>query len=325
MKVLVTGGCGFIGSHTVDLLVDCGHDILVLDDFSSGRLENLSHVLDRIKIVECDISKKEDWQGHFSGIDWVIHFAGLGDIVPSIKRPEPYFRANVDGTFNVLEAARLGAVKRFVYAASSSCYGIPIEYPTPETAAIDPLYPYALSKHLGEQLVCHWSNVYDFPAVSLRIFNAYGPRSRTRGAYGAVFGVFLAQKLAGKPFTVVGDGTQTRDFVYVSDVARAFVMAAESDCVGEVWNVGTGNPVSVNRLIEILEGPVVGIPRRPGEPDCTHADISKITTKLGWVPSVNFEQGVAEVVRDIEQWKEAPVWTPDSIRRATRDWFKFLG
>ena len=127
MKTIVTGGCGFIGSHTVDLLLECGHEVLVLDDFSSGRLDNLSHVSDRVEIVECDIAKKGAWRELFTGYDWVIHFAGVGDIVPSIKRPEPYFRANVEGTFNVLEAARLGEVKRFVFAASSSCYGIPID------------------------------------------------------------------------------------------------------------------------------------------------------------------------------------------------------
>src|SRR5262249_25089053 len=148
-------------------------------------------------------------------------------------------------------------------------------------------------KYQGEQAVLHWGKVYRLPVVSLRIFNAYGPRSRTSGAYGAVFGVFLAQKLAGKPYTVVGDGTQTRDFVFATDLARAFLRAARSDCMDEVFNVGAGQPQSVNRLVELLGGPVVHVPRRPGEPDCTWADISKIRRVLGWEPAVSFAEGVA--------------------------------
>src|SRR2546421_8818128 len=158
-----------------------------------------------------------------------------------------YHQANVDGTIAVLEASRLAGVKRLIYAASSSCYGIPDEFPTPETAPIRPMYPYALTKNLGESYVMHWHKIYKLPAVSLRLFNVYGPRARTSGAYGAVFGVFLAQKLAAEPFTVVGDGTQTRDFIFVTDVVDAFARAADSDVSGEPLNVGTGSPQSVNR------------------------------------------------------------------------------
>ncbi|MDA1308121.1 MAG: GDP-mannose 4,6-dehydratase, partial [Proteobacteria bacterium] len=155
--------------------------------------------------------------------------------------------------------------------------------------------------------------------------NAYGTRGRTTGAYGAVFGVFLKQKLAGKPFTVVGDGTQTRDFLYVTDVVRAFLAAAETDRVGEIYNVGAGNPQPVNRLVELLGGPVTYVPRRPGEPDCTWADITKIRRDLGWEPQVAFEQGVALMMSDIEHWRDAPLWEPDSIAEATRTWFTYLG
>jgi UDP-glucose 4-epimerase len=231
----------------------------------------------------------------------------------------------VDGTVAVLEAARRAQVGRFVYAASSSCYGVPEVYPTPETAATRPQYPYALSKLLGEQCVLHWSQVYRLPAVSLRLFNVYGPRSRTSGTYGAVFGVFLAQKLKGRPYTVVGDGTQSRDFTFVADVADAFVTAAQSSVVGEVLNVGTGAPVSVNRLVELLKGEVVHVPKRPGEPDRTHADIAKIQRELGWRPKVSIEEGVRILLDNIDYWREAPVWTPESIEVATRDWFRYLG
>ncbi|MCG3777067.1 MAG: dTDP-4-dehydro-6-deoxyglucose reductase [Nitrospira sp.] len=159
----------------------------------------------------------------------------------------------------------------------------------------------------------------------IRIFNAYGTRSRTSGAYGAVFGVFLRQKLAGKPFTVVGDGTQKRDFLYVTDVARAFLAAAETDKAGEAWNLGAGNPQSVNRLVELLGGPVVYIPKRPGEPDCTWADISKIKNDLGWAPLVSLEEGVGKIVAEINYWREAPLWDPQSISEATKTWFQYLG
>src|SRR5262249_4850191 len=150
---------------------------------------------------------------------------------------------------------------KFVYAASSSCYGAAPPLPTGEDAPIVPQYPYALSKYQGEEAVLHWGEVYDLPVVSVRIFNAYGPRSRTSGAYGAVFGVFLAQKLAGKPFTVVGDGTQRRDFVFVTDVAYAFVLAAELGRAGTVYNLGANNPQSVNRLVELLGGACVHLPK----------------------------------------------------------------
>jgi UDP-glucose 4-epimerase len=229
------------------------------------------------------------------------------------------------GTLGALEAARAAGVERFVYSASSSCYGIPDETPTPETAAIRTEYPYALSKYLGERMALHWAKVYRLPVVSLRYFNVYGPRARTSGAYGAVFGVFLRQKLAGHPFTVVGDGTQTRDFVFVTDVARANLAAATADCAGEIFNVGAGAPQSVNRLVELLGGEVTHVPRRPGEPDCTHADITRIRCYLGWAPTVPFEAGVRAMLDGIDGWREAPLWTVERIADATREWFRYLG
>lgn len=195
--------------------------------------------------------------------------------MPSIVNPEDYFQVNVEGTFRALQLSRELGVKRFLYAASSTCYGIPDTYPTPESAPCKPEHPYALTKLMGEEMVMHWQKVYQLPTLSLRLFNVYGPRSRTTGAYGAVFGVFLKQKLAGVPFTVVGDGTQTRDFTFVSDVASAFLAAAKSDAQGEIFNVGSGHSYAVNRLVELLGGEKEFIPRRPGEPDCTFADTQK--------------------------------------------------
>jgi UDP-glucose 4-epimerase len=170
----------------------------------------------------------------------------------------------------------------------------------------------------------HWAQVYKLPALSLRLFNVYGPRSRTTGAYGAVFGVFLKQKLAGKPFTVVGDGKQTRDFTYVTDIAEAFLAAAKSNISAEVLNVGSGGTYSVNRLVELLGGEKILVPKRPGEPDSTFADIRKIKAALKWAPRVSFEEGVANMLAVIHDWQEAPLWDQASIAEATKDWFKYL-
>jgi UDP-glucose 4-epimerase len=324
MRCIVTGGAGFIGSHLAELLVHHGYDVVVLDNFSTGRRENLGHLANKITIVECDLSVESDWQKQFIGVDYVFHLAALADIVPSIQNPAAYFESNVVGTFNVLTAARSNNVKRFIYSASSSCYGIPNIFPTPEIADINPQYPYALTKRLGEELVLHWAQIYDFPATSLRLFNVYGPRSRTSGTYGAVFGVFLAQKLAGKPLTIVGDGLQTRDFTYVTDVVDAMYAAALSLTKGEVFNVGSGTTISVNTLAKLLGGETVHIPKRPGEPDCTFADIKKIKYVLGWQPKISISNGVESLLKNISYWKNAPVWTPESINVATADWFKYL-
>ena len=327
MKTIVTGGAGFIGSHLVDRLLSDGHDVTVLDNFSTGRPQNLAQHGNnpRLRVVEADVGDFVAIRPCFHDAERVFHLAALADIVPSIEHPLDYHRANVDGTANVLEAARAVGARRVLYTASSSCYGIADVYPTPETAPVRPQYPYALTKYVGEQYALHWAQVYRLPVASLRLFNVYGPRSRTSGTYGAVLGVFLAQKLAGKPFTVVGDGTQVRDFTFVTDVADAFLTVATSDVLGEVFNVGSGQPASVNRLVELLGGEAVHIPRRPGEPDRTHADIGKIQRQLGWRPKVSIEEGLGRVLSRIQDWREAPVWTPESIAVATHDWFRYLG
>ena len=324
-SVIITGGAGFIGSHLVDALLAKDNDITVLDNFSTGRPQNLAHVKKKIQIVDCDISKPGDWQGLFKNIDYVFHLAALADIVPSIENPDNYYQSNVNGTFNVLEACRKYKVKKVVYSASSSCYGIPDQYPTKETVEIRPQYPYALTKYLGEQLVMHWCQIYQLPSVSLRFFNVYGPRSRTSGTYGAVFGVFLAQKLAGLPYTVVGDGTQTRDFTFVTDSVDAIIAAAESDVSGKIINIGSDNTYSVTRLTELLGGDVVHIPKRPGEPDCTWADITKAKRLLKWQPKVSLEEGVTILLDNIDYWRDAPVWDVQSIAKATEKWFEYLG
>ena len=326
MKAIVTGGAGFIGSHMVDLLVKEKFELLVIDNLINGRVENINKS-SNVKFLKADISDYSvSLDEYFEDVDYVFHFAAMADIVPSINNPLLYHKANVDGTINILEAAKKSKnLKKFVYAASSSCYGIPDNYPTLETSSIKPEYPYAHTKRIGEEYVLHWGQVYKLPVVSMRFFNVYGPRHRTSGTYGAVFGVFLAQLLNNKPLTIVGDGEQTRDFTFVTDVVDACYTVAKSDITNEIFNVGSDNTYSVNYLVELLGGEKVYIPKRPGEPDCTYADISKIKKMLNWTPKVSFEEGVKIMLENIEQWRESPVWNESSIQTATQDWFKYLG
>jgi UDP-glucose 4-epimerase len=325
-KAIVTGGAGFIGSHLVERLLNENFEVTVLDNLATGQERNLSAVRSnkRLHFVKVDLNSAKI-KSHFKGAQYVFHLAALADVVPSIQNPVAYFEANVRGTVSALEASRDAKAERFVYIASSSCYGIPTQFPTPETADPKPQYPYALTKYLGESITMHWAQVYKIPCVSLRLFNVYGPRARSSGTYGAVFGVFLAQKLAGKPFTVVGDGKQTRDFTYVSDVVDAIFRASRSNVHAEIFNVGSGKPESVNRLVELLGGDVVHLPKRPGEPDCTFADTHKIERMLNWKSKVPFEHGVKTLLDQINSWKDAPVWDESSIEEATKTWFQYLG
>ncbi len=325
-KDIVTGGCGFIGSHLVDALLAEGRKVHVIDNCSVGRQSNLSDQAtnSNLEINVADITDREAMRELIAGADRVFHLAAMADIVPSINNPSLYFDTNVNGTFSIVEAAQKANVRKFIYAASSSCYGIPESYPTSELSPMAPQYPYALTKMLGEQIVLHWAEVFQLPAVSLRMFNVYGTRARTSGTYGAVFGVFLAQKLAKKPLTVIGDGEQTRDFTYVSDAVDAVKKAADSNLVNEVMNIGSGNTYSINRLVDLLECEVVHIPKRPGEPERTFADISKITRMLDWQPKVSLEEGVDLMLKNIDYWKDAPVWNPKTIEEETRVWFEKL-
>ena len=325
MKSIITGGAGFIGSNLADRLRKKGHKVIILDDFSTGRRSNLSHhTTKNLKIIKIDIAKNNKLDKYFKGVHYVFHLAGLADIVPSIENPHKYFKSNVIGTMNVVQAARNAKIKKFIYAASASCYGIPTKFPTSENEKIKTMYPYSFSKWQAEEIVMHWVKIYNFPAISLRFFNAYGPRSRTSGAYGAVFGVFLAQKLANIPLTIVGNGKQTRDFVHVYDLTEAIIKAALSKKVGKIYNVGGGKEVTVNKIAKLIGGKKIHIPKRPGEPDRSLADISKIKRDLNWKPKIKIEEGVKDLVSKINYWKNAPVWTSSRIRKVTKNWFKLL-
>ena len=324
-KVIITGGAGFIGSHIAELLLKKGYRVVIIDNFETGRLDNISKLnKSKIQVINADVSDYKKIENNFKNIDYVFHLAALADIVPSIEQPDKYFKSNVTGTLNILRASKKYNVKKVIYAASASCYGIVKKFPTSENEIINTEYPYALTKYLGEQLLIHWSKVYKLSTISLRLFNVYGLRSRTTGAYGAMFGVFLAQKINKKPLTIVGNGKQTRDFTYVSDVANAFYKAATSKIFHEIFNVGTGKPTSVNFIAKKLGGEIVKIPKRPGEPDKSQADIKKIKKHLKWKPSISIDQGIKIMLDNINDWKKAPVWTPKKIKVKTKKWFKYL-
>tara|TARA_A100001015_G_scaffold307976_1_gene404803 strand:- start:699 stop:1697 length:999 start_codon:yes stop_codon:yes gene_type:complete len=322
---IVTGGAGFIGSHLVDLLLKKKYEVRVIDNLLGGRVQNLEQNKDnkKLKFRKIDINRIFYKDEIFKNVKYIFHLAGIGDIVPSIENPSKYMFSNVQGTVNLLEAARFAKVKKFIYAASSSCYGI-CNKRTSENEKINPQYPYALSKNLGEQAVLNWHKVYNLPVNSIRIFNAYGPRVRTSGAYGAVFGVFFKQRLKNKPLTIIGNGNQKRDFIYVTDVAEAFLKAATTSHNGEIFNLGNDNPQSINKLARLIGGKKVFIPDRPGEPKKTWANTSKIKRMLKWKPKIKFEEGVKLMLDQISSWEKAPLWTPKTIKIATKTWFKYL-
>ena len=324
MKIIVTGGAGFIGSHLVERLLKDNHKVIVLDNLSNGNLNNITHFKKKIVFKKCDLSKKGNWTNSFKDVDIIFHLAALADIVPSITNPDKYFQSNVTSTLNILMDMKKYNIKKIIYSASSSCYGIPKKYPTLESSKVDPKYPYALTKWLAEEMIIHWSNIYNFEYISLRLFNVYGPRSRTSGTYGAVFGVFMAQKINKLPFTIVGDGSQTRDFTFVSDVVNAMIAALKTNYKNKIYNVGSSKSISINKIVKILGGNKIYIPKRPGEPNCTFADIKKIKKELNWQPKININKGINIMLNNIVYWKNAPKWTPEKIKISTKNWFKFL-
>lgn len=327
MRVIITGGAGFIGSNLIDNLVKSKKkifEIICLDNYITGSYSNISHLKGKIKIIKSDV-RNINQISYLKNkkIDVIIHLAAIADIVPSISEPNKYIENNFLSTLKVLEFCRLKKVKKLIYSASSSCYGIPKKYPTVETEDIDCKYPYAFSKYAAEKLIMHYKKVYKLNVISLRFFNVYGPRARTTGTYGAVFGVFLAQKFHNKPLTVVGDGTQKRDFIHVNDLSDAIIKCLKIK-KNYIFNLGGGNPVSVIKIARMISKKIIFIPKRPGEPDITYADISLARKVLKWEPRVSIEEGVKSLLTNLQDWKKAPVWTPNKIKSKTRLWFKYL-
>ena len=309
-STLVTGACGFIGSHLERIGKSKGIDFTTLD--KTGEPD-----------IKCDITDA-DWNKiGLSNFKTVIHLAAKTSVSESLEKLRRFLDVNSEATRKLFRASVEQNVERVIFASSAAVYGSSNKETKKVGEEGAPSSPYAESKLLGEEFARQMSSS-GTTFVCLRFFNVYGPRSRTSGTYGAVFGVFLGQKISGKPYTVVGDGEQTRDFTFVTDIANAILTSAKSDRVSKIYNVGSGATVSVNRLVELLGGEKVHIPKRPGEPESTFADISKIRSELGWEPQVSIEDGVAEILKHIDYWKDAPVWTPDRIADATADWFRYL-
>ena len=333
MRAIVTGGFGFIGSHLVQTLLDQGYEVGVVDDLSTGNTSWRQFLGDatryHINVSATDLVRSLASRIGKGRVDFVFHLAAKASIVPSIKDPILYHKTNALGTLNMLEFAREVGARKFVYAASGSCYGIPVEVPTSELCKIDPKYPYALTKYIGEEYVRMWGELYKLPYVSLRLFNVFGPRMCLGGGYGGFFSTVLPQVFNRKPVVTIGDGEQRRDFVYVKDVAKAFCMAAEDSTVNNaIFNIGSGTSVSVNEILELLQVPksqVVRLPDRPGEPRETLANISSVKAALGWNPEVGFESGFEEMVADKDYWKGARVWTREESVKAQADWYAYFG
>lgn len=299
IKSIVTGGAGFIGSNLVDRLVKEGHQVIVIDNFISGDKKNLSHHSKKIvKIINLDIVQDKKLNKYFYNVDYVFHLAGLAEIIPSIKNPKNYFINNVLGTLNVLEACKNKKIKKFVYAASSSCYGNPKKFPTSEDEKVDTKNPYAMTKFLGEELVMKYATIFGMPNVSFRFFNVYGPRLNTSGQYGAVFSNFLKQKKNKKPLTIVGNGNQTRDFIYVEDLIDAFLQILKNKKVNEIYNLGSGKETSINKIAQIFGGKKIFVPKRPGEPKRSLANISKIRKDINWTPKISIEEGIKRFLKN---------------------------
>ena len=295
-KSIVTGGAGFIGSNLVDRLINEGHKVIVLDNFISGNKKNLSHHSKKnLEIINIDISNNKNLDKYFKGASYVFHLAGLAEIIPSINEPKKYFINNTLGTLNILEAAKKVKIKKFIYAASSSCYGFPKKVPTKENNKIDIKHPYAFTKFLGEETVIKYANFFGMPNISCRFFNVYGPRLNTKGQYGAVFANFLTQKQSKKPLTIVGNGNQTRDFIHVEDLIDAFIKLMRSNLKNKIYNLGSGKETSINQIARIIGGKKIFIPKTLNEPNRSCANISKIKKDINWNPKISINEGVKKL------------------------------
>jgi UDP-glucose 4-epimerase len=300
---LVTGGGGFIGSHLVDALLAAGHRVRVLDNFSTGRRENLAAVRDRVELLEGSITEPEVVAAAVEGVDCVFHLAALPSVQRSVENPIATHEACAAGTLRVLDAARRAGVRRLVYAASSSAYGDTPGAVRTEDAPVAPLSPYAAAKLAGEQYCRAFTTTYGFETVRLRFFNVFGPRQNPFSPYSGVIALFLAAMTADRPPVVHGDGQQSRDFTYVANAVQAVMRAAEAPAaVGNVYNVGNGGATSVLDLVAQLNA-LLGTrlapahqPSRPGDVRHSQADIARARRDLGYAPSVTFAEGLRQTL-----------------------------
>jgi len=296
MKILVTGGAGFIGSNLVDRLIDEGYKVFVIDNLPSGKKENLNKKAIFYKADICNLNKILPL---FKGIDYIFHLAANPKLIFSVENPIESHKINVDGTLNVLYASYKNKVKRLIFASSSAVYGDIKKLPLREDMKPNPISPYGLHKLIGEYYCKLFSNIYNLETVCLRYFNVYGPKMDPEGPYALVIGKFLKLKKENKPLTIYGDGKQTRDFIYVDDVAKANILAMKSKKVGkgEVINICSGKNYSINYIAKLIGGKKIYLPARKGEMKHTLGDNSLAKKLLGWKPKVNLEEGIKRCSR----------------------------
>jgi len=301
---LVTGGAGFIGSHLVEALAERGERVRVLDDFSTGRRENLAAVADHIELLEGDVADPETVERAVAGCDYVLHLAAIASVQASLENPRRTHQVNVNGTLNVLEAARRASVQRVVFASSAAVYGNHTALPLREELPPCPLSPYAATKAAGEAYCSAFHASYGLPTVALRFFNVYGPRQDPANPYSGVISIFAARIARGERPVIYGDGKQTRDFVYVTDVARAALLVCEQEAaVGDVFNVAGGKQTSVLRLAAVLNQVLdtsltpTFAPARSGEVRFSQADVRRAREALEWEPQVTLQEGLSRLVR----------------------------
>lgn len=291
MKCLVTGGAGFIGSSLVDKLIEKNHEVVIIDNLSTGKKENINPKAIFHRVDICDFEKIRD---HFKGIDYVFHLAAIPRVPFSIEDPVGTSKVNILGTVNVFKAAIDSKVKRIIFASSSAIYGDQKEFPLKENMAPNPVSPYGLQKLVGEQVAKLFTNLYKTPIISLRYFNVYGPRIDFDSDYSLVLGKFLRLNTQNKPLTIFGDGEQTRSFCYVDDVVQANLRAAESKKIkgGEVINIGSEKSYSINYLSKLIGGKVQYFPPRVGDLPHSQADITLAKNLFNWEPKISFNNGI---------------------------------
>jgi nucleoside-diphosphate-sugar epimerase len=303
LQILVTGGAGFIGSHVTHWLVDQGHQVRVLDNLSTGRLENLSGVRGSIDLIEGDIQDYDVVHQSMSNIDLVVHLAALVSVIQSVEQPLFAQATNSTGTLHVLEAARMAGVRRVVQASSCAVYGNPAHLPISEDSSLLPLSPYAVTKLAAEQFGQLYAQLYGLETVALRFFNVYGPRQEPTSAYAAVIPRFVAALQAEQPPVIYGDGLQTRDFIFVSDVVRAIWMALRAPGIaGQVFNIGSGVACSiidvVHTMREVLDVDILPqfAAARNGEVQHSQADMRRFTERTGFRASIGLRQGLEMMI-----------------------------
>ncbi len=305
MRSLVTGGAGFIGSHLVEALVARGDRVRVLDDFSTGKRGNLAAVAGNVEVIEGDIRDPAAVRAAMDGVERVFHQAALVSVPRSVEDPAANHTINVDGTFHLLDAARQARVPAFVHASSAAVYGDLPGLPKTEDMPIAPLSPYGLAKRIGEEYVELFGRLYGLPGISLRYFNVYGPRQDPSSPYSGVISIFIERLLEGNPPTIFGDGEQTRDFIYVADVVRANLLAAEAAQMGGVYNVSTGEATSISALWREIQG-IAGVyvkprfaPARAGDVRHSVASYERARANLGFRPEISLNEGLRQTLRSV--------------------------